>query len=142
MAELSFDTQDQMERALGSNEGRPVPADFPNFASGGVTILLGHVETSNEVRAIRGQAAMPSYASVRYAIDAWDPGYFAGARSTPPWPVRWMAAARGAYPPLKAAVSGGTMKAIGGHLTAAPSARLPATRTDHAYGYIHRGSRA
>jgi uncharacterized protein (TIGR02118 family) len=44
MAELYFTTQAQMEQALGSVEGQAAAADLPNFATGGVTIVIGSVE--------------------------------------------------------------------------------------------------
>jgi len=43
MAELYFVTQEQMEQSLGSNEGQATVADLENFATGGVTILIGSV---------------------------------------------------------------------------------------------------
>jgi uncharacterized protein (TIGR02118 family) len=43
MAELYFGTQAQMEQSLGSNEGQATVADFENFATGGVTVLIGSV---------------------------------------------------------------------------------------------------
>jgi len=44
MAELYFTTQAQMEQSLGSVEGQAAVADLPNFATGGVTIVIGSVE--------------------------------------------------------------------------------------------------
>jgi len=44
MAELYFTTQAEMEQALGSVEGQAAAADLPNFATGGVTIVIGSVE--------------------------------------------------------------------------------------------------
>ena len=43
MAELYFVTQDQMEQSLDSEEGQATVADLKNFATGGVTILIGTV---------------------------------------------------------------------------------------------------
>jgi uncharacterized protein (TIGR02118 family) len=43
MAELYFATQAQMEQSLGSAEGQAAVADFENFATGGVTVLIGSV---------------------------------------------------------------------------------------------------
>ena len=43
MAELYFVAQDQMEQSLGSVEGQATVADLENFATGGVTILIGSV---------------------------------------------------------------------------------------------------
>lgn len=44
MAELYFQSEAQMQETLGSPEGRATVADLANFASGGVTILIGSVE--------------------------------------------------------------------------------------------------
>lgn len=44
MAELYFATQAQMEQTLGSPEGQAAVADLPNFATGGVTMVIGSVE--------------------------------------------------------------------------------------------------
>jgi len=43
MAELYFATQAQMEQSLGSAELQAAVADFENFATGGVTVLIGSV---------------------------------------------------------------------------------------------------
>ena len=43
MAELYFATQHQMEQSLGSAEGQAAVADFENFATGGVTALIGTI---------------------------------------------------------------------------------------------------
>jgi len=45
MAELSFATEAQLQTTLGSPEGRAAVADLTNFATGGVTILTGSVES-------------------------------------------------------------------------------------------------
>jgi uncharacterized protein (TIGR02118 family) len=45
MAELYFTTQDQMEQSLQSPEGQATVADLPKFATGGVTMVIGSVET-------------------------------------------------------------------------------------------------
>jgi uncharacterized protein (TIGR02118 family) len=45
MAELYFTTQSQMEQSLGSAEGQAAVADLPKFATGGVTVVIGSVET-------------------------------------------------------------------------------------------------
>jgi uncharacterized protein (TIGR02118 family) len=45
MAELYFTNQTQMEQTLGSPEGQDTVADLPKFATGGVTIVIGSVET-------------------------------------------------------------------------------------------------
>ena len=44
MAELYFTSQAEMEKSLGSAEGQATVADIQNFASGGVTVLIGSVE--------------------------------------------------------------------------------------------------
>jgi len=44
MAELYFPSQAQMQETLGSPEGQATVADLPNFATGGVTIVIGSVE--------------------------------------------------------------------------------------------------
>lgn len=43
MAELYFETEAQMEQSLGSEEGQATVADFDNFATGGVTVMIGTV---------------------------------------------------------------------------------------------------
>jgi uncharacterized protein (TIGR02118 family) len=43
MAELYFATQLQMEQSLRSDEGQATIADLENFATGGVTVLIGSV---------------------------------------------------------------------------------------------------
>lgn len=45
MAELYFTSQAQMEQALGSAEGQAAVADLPKFATGGVTVVVGSVES-------------------------------------------------------------------------------------------------
>ena len=45
MAELYFDSEAQAQTTLGSPEGKATVADLPNFATGGVTLLAGSVET-------------------------------------------------------------------------------------------------
>jgi uncharacterized protein (TIGR02118 family) len=45
MAELYFTTQEQMEQSLQSPEGQATVADLPKFATGGVTMVIGSVET-------------------------------------------------------------------------------------------------
>lgn len=44
MAELYFATEAQMQTALTSAEGRDAVADLPNFATGGVTMIIGTIE--------------------------------------------------------------------------------------------------
>ncbi len=43
MAELYFASPQQMERSLGSPSGRAAVADLDNFATGGVTVVIGEV---------------------------------------------------------------------------------------------------
>ncbi len=44
MAELYFEGPEEMQQALSSHEGKAMAADLGNFASGGVTIIMGAVE--------------------------------------------------------------------------------------------------
>ena len=44
MAELYFTTQAQMEQSLKSPEGQATVADIQNFATGGVTMVIGSVD--------------------------------------------------------------------------------------------------
>jgi len=44
MAELYFMTQVEMEQSLGSAEGQATVSDLQNFATAGVTVLIGSVE--------------------------------------------------------------------------------------------------
>ena len=44
IAELWFDSQDDMRAAMGSEEGQATVADIPNFATGGATVLVGEVD--------------------------------------------------------------------------------------------------
>lgn len=44
MAELYFAGPAEMQQALGSPEGQAMAGDLANFATGGVTILMGAVE--------------------------------------------------------------------------------------------------
>mgnify|MGYP006310147579 CR=1 FL=1 len=44
MAELYFSNEAQMQDTLGSPEGKAAVDDLPNFATGGMTILVGTVE--------------------------------------------------------------------------------------------------
>ncbi len=44
MAELYFDGPSQMQKAMGSAEGQAMVADLRNFATGGVTVMVGVVE--------------------------------------------------------------------------------------------------
>lgn len=45
MAELYFPSEAQAQATLGSPEGRAAIGDLPNFATGGVTVLSGSVES-------------------------------------------------------------------------------------------------
>jgi len=45
MAELYFTSQAHMEQALGSADGQAAVADLPKFATGGVTVVSGTVES-------------------------------------------------------------------------------------------------
>ncbi len=44
MAELYFNDTEELQSALGSPEGTATTGDLQNFASGGLTILLGEVD--------------------------------------------------------------------------------------------------
>ena len=44
MAELYFEGPAEMQQTLASPEGKAMAADLGNFATGGVTILMGIVE--------------------------------------------------------------------------------------------------
>jgi uncharacterized protein (TIGR02118 family) len=44
MAELYFATDAQMQATLGSPEGQAAVADLGNFATGGVTLVIGTVQ--------------------------------------------------------------------------------------------------
>ncbi len=44
MAELYFKGSAEMQQALNSAEGKAMAADLANFATGGVTIIMGAVE--------------------------------------------------------------------------------------------------
>ena len=44
MAELSFSTPAQLQETMGSPEGKAAAADLSNFATGGVTMIIGAVE--------------------------------------------------------------------------------------------------
>ncbi|HMO32667.1 MAG TPA: EthD family reductase [Lacibacter sp.] len=43
MAELYFNNPAEMQQALSSSEGMAMAADLSNFATGGVTILIGTI---------------------------------------------------------------------------------------------------
>lgn len=44
MAELYFDSPEQMQSVLATPEARKAVADLPNFATGGVTTLISEVQ--------------------------------------------------------------------------------------------------
>ncbi len=44
MAELYFADPAEMQQSMGSPEGQATAADLANFASGGVTMIIGAVE--------------------------------------------------------------------------------------------------
>lgn len=44
MAELYFTSPEELQKAMGSPEGAATSADLVNFASGGLTILVGVVD--------------------------------------------------------------------------------------------------
>lgn len=45
MAELYFPTEQQMQTTMSSPEGQATVADLPKFSTGGVTVLVGIVES-------------------------------------------------------------------------------------------------
>lgn len=44
MAELFFAGPEQMQETMSSPEGQAAVADLPNFATGGVTMIIGVIE--------------------------------------------------------------------------------------------------
>src|SRR3954467_15683339 len=40
IAELSFDSTEALQQAMGSPEGQAAAGDLPNFASGGTTMMI------------------------------------------------------------------------------------------------------
>jgi len=44
VAELWFDSAEQMQATMGSPEGRATSADIANFATGGVTFMVAEVD--------------------------------------------------------------------------------------------------
>ena len=44
MAEIYFQNETQLEAELASEQGQAAVADLPNFATGGVTMLIGSVD--------------------------------------------------------------------------------------------------
>lgn len=45
MAELHFASQKELEDTMGSSEGQAAVADLAKFATGGVTVLIGTVQS-------------------------------------------------------------------------------------------------
>jgi uncharacterized protein (TIGR02118 family) len=43
LAELSFDSAEALQAAMGSPEGQAAGADVPNFASGGATLMIAQI---------------------------------------------------------------------------------------------------
>jgi uncharacterized protein (TIGR02118 family) len=44
IAEFWFDSQDALQATMSSPEGRATVADIPNFATGGVTVVIAAVD--------------------------------------------------------------------------------------------------
>jgi uncharacterized protein (TIGR02118 family) len=44
MAELEFDSMDALQASFGSPEGAAAAGDLPNFATGGVTVLMYEIQ--------------------------------------------------------------------------------------------------
>lgn len=44
IAEIWFEDMDQLQKSMGSEEGQAATGDIPNFATGGVTVLISEVE--------------------------------------------------------------------------------------------------
>ena len=44
IAELYFEDMEQLQAGFSSDEGQAVAADFPNFATGGVTLFFSEIE--------------------------------------------------------------------------------------------------
>jgi uncharacterized protein (TIGR02118 family) len=42
IAELPFDSLEQLQASMGSAEGQKAAGDVPNFATGGATMLVAH----------------------------------------------------------------------------------------------------
>ncbi len=45
MAELYFSSPEAMQQTMGTPEGKVMADDLQNFAAGGLTIIVGHVES-------------------------------------------------------------------------------------------------
>jgi uncharacterized protein (TIGR02118 family) len=44
IAELWFESMDQIQHSLSTPEGQEAPVDIPNFATGGATVFISEVE--------------------------------------------------------------------------------------------------
>jgi uncharacterized protein (TIGR02118 family) len=44
IAELYFESMEQMQNSLATPEGQAAPADIPNFATGGATVFISEVD--------------------------------------------------------------------------------------------------
>ena len=45
MAELYFDSIEELQKQMGSSEGQAAVNDIPNFATGGVDVMIGDVQS-------------------------------------------------------------------------------------------------
>ncbi|EPR66764.1 EthD family reductase [Cyclobacterium qasimii] len=45
MAELYFETIEELQKQMGSPEGQAAVNDIPHFASGGVDVMIGEVQS-------------------------------------------------------------------------------------------------
>ena len=45
MAELYFDSIEELQKQMGSPEGQAAVNDIPNFATGGVDVMIGDVQS-------------------------------------------------------------------------------------------------
>ena len=43
MAELYFDSIEELQKKMGSPEGQAAVGDIPNFATGGVDVMIGEI---------------------------------------------------------------------------------------------------
>jgi uncharacterized protein (TIGR02118 family) len=59
---IESSSQEQLQRSLSSPEGQAVVADLPNFASGGVTILVSEVQDTERTASPLGQQVASSRA--------------------------------------------------------------------------------
>ena len=44
IAEVWFDSQEDLQASMGSDEGQATVGDIPNFASGGATVVVSEVD--------------------------------------------------------------------------------------------------